>query len=515
MAVSASKTIVLIGASQFSDNKAPPTGALSPLDMLESVARQAALDAGSPDASQLLTQIDMLAVVRTFFDSLPGFKPSWINYDNLPKSLANRLGCTPPQLYYPHIGGNTPQWLVNLAAEKIAAGEVKLALLGGAEAMRTMAAAQRAGLTLDWQDETHSRPVEIGDPRPGMSDCEMRHGLGLPTHAYPLFETALAHHYGRTQQHHQKVVGDLLRRFADVAGQNPLAQFPTSRSAEEIVTPDAQNRMIAWPYTKAMCAQMFVDQAAAVLMTSLEEARRLKIPEDKLVYLHGCADTTEKWLLSERVDFHSSPAIRIGARHALDMAGVSVADIGHFDLYSCFSCAVEIAADEIGLSHDDPRGLTLTGGLPFFGGPGNNYTMHGIAEMMARLRANPGDYGLVTGNGWFLTKHSFGIYSAQPPKTAFERVPPARYQGDIDAMPSPAFVEKAVGPAVVESFTIGHDKSGPAQAIVFARVQESGARALAVSNDAVLLSKLESAPQPIGMPITLSHDEKRTYAMLA
>jgi acetyl-CoA C-acetyltransferase len=111
-----------------------------------------------------------------------------------------------------------------------------------------------------------------------------------------------------------------------------------------------------------------VDQAAALIMTSVGEARGLGIPESKWVYLHGCADGHDHWHVSDRNDLHSSPAIRWGAKKAMEMAGKTLDDVQFFDLYSCFPSAVEIGCQEIGLAEDDPRGLTVTGGLAFFGG---------------------------------------------------------------------------------------------------------------------------------------------------
>ena len=68
---------------------------------------------------------------------------------------------------------------------------------------------------------------------------------------------------------------------------------------------------------------------------------------------------------------------------------------------------------------DDPaRPLTLTGGLTFGGGPGNNYTTHGIAAMVTALRADPGAVGLVTGLGWYATKHAVGVLASRPPGRA-------------------------------------------------------------------------------------------------
>src|SRR5207249_2112137 len=119
----------------------------------------------------------------------------------------------------------------------------------------------------------------------------------------------------------------------------------------------------------------------------------------------------------------------------LDMASKTLADMRFFDLYSCFPAAVEIACREIGLAEDDPRGLTITGGLPYFGGPGNNYVTHAIAEMMRLLRAHPGSFGLVTANGNYVTKHSFGIYSTAPVDGPWRRESPSALQRQLDALP--------------------------------------------------------------------------------
>jgi acetyl-CoA C-acetyltransferase len=228
-----------------------------------------------------------------------------------------------------------------------------------------------------------------------------------------------------------------------------------------------------------MNANAFIDQAAALIMTSVKEARRLGVPESKWVYLHGCADADDHWFVSERANPHSSPAIHHGARQALQMAGQGLADIRFFDLYSCFPSAVEIACAELGLAEDDPRGLTITGGLPYFGGPGNNYVTHSISEMMRRLRSAPGSFGLVTANGNYITKHSFGVYSTRPFPGVWRRESPGRLQAKLDALPKAPLVENASGSAIIETYTVMHGKSGPEFAVVMGRLKESGHRFLA------------------------------------
>ena len=475
------RTPVLVGVAQYVDRDSAPDVALSPLDMLARVGAAALADSGGTGVV-----IDTLAVVRLFADSSPAFRAPFGAYTNLPKSLANRLGQSPATQIYGPVGGNTPQMLVNMFAERIRTGEAEVALIAGCEALRTQAKAQKAGLVLDWSDDPGGEPATLGKEVQMISRHEMAHGVAMPVSVYPLFENALAAHYGDEPVAHRQRIGALMSRFTKVAAANPYSALPIERTADEIIEPTSENRYIGYPYTKYLNSNMFVDQAAAVLLMSTAAADAAGVPQDSRVYLHGSADTHEHILVSNRVDFHSSPAVRIGAAHALAEAGVDAADLDHIELYSCFPVAVEIAADMIGLAHDDPRGLTLTGGLPYFGGPGNNYSMHGIAEMVGRCRAHPGTTGLVFANGGYLTKHSFGVYSSQP-ATHWQRSDPATYQATIDALPAPAFTETPSGEGIVETFTVIHDKGVPAFAILYVRLDDGegqpGTRALAQMHD--------------------------------
>jgi acetyl-CoA C-acetyltransferase len=242
--------------------------------------------------------------------------------------------------------------------------------------------------------------------------------------------------------------------------------------------------MISFPYPKRMNAIMEVDQAAGVIMTGSHTARELGIPEDRWVYLWGCGDANDKWFVSDRVNLHSSPAIRAATGRALEMAGLAVDEIDMFDLYSCFPAAVQLATGELGLTLDDPRPLTVTGGLPYAGGPGNNYVMHSVATAVARLRENPSARALVTGLGMSATKHSAGVYSAgRPPNEGWQRTDPQTDQAALEKMESPPSVERAEGPASVESYTVQFNREGePEQGIVIGRLgdgEKPGARFIA------------------------------------
>jgi acetyl-CoA C-acetyltransferase len=463
------RTPVLIGAGQFT-YRGKADAAPSPLDLVATAAERAASDAGlSADA---LAGIDALAVVGFTIDAPGGLERLPVpRLKNPPRSLARRLNAAPRHAVYSHMGGNSPQQMINHLSQRIAEGETELALAVGAEFLGSLMKRLRTGTPFPdgyGDDETES-PERIGDPRPGVTAQEAAHGLGFPVNTYPLFENALRARDGRSLADHQRRLGALMAPFSKVAAQNPEAWFPIARSAEELITVNDQNRMISYPYPKYLNAIMEVDQSAGVLIASVKKARELGVPENRWVYLHGRADASDLWYPLQRQNYHSSPAIRLTGRRAFDMAGIGLGEVDFIDLYSCFPVAVEVAAEELGISLDDPRGLTVTGGLPYAGGPGNNYAMHSIAVMMQKLRAKPGAYGLVTANGWFLTKQSVGVYSTTPVQGEWVREDPKSIQALIDALPHPEIVERPQGRATIETYTVHHAREGPRLGIIVGR----------------------------------------------
>jgi acetyl-CoA C-acetyltransferase len=462
---------VLIGAGQLTQRDVEPAEAREPLQLMVDVARRAAEDAGAD--ARLLTQLDTVAVVNIL---------SW-HYANAPGLLGERLAAHPARALYTTVGGNTPQFLINHFAAEIAAGRVRLALLAGGETVRTLLRARRAGVELQWTAGGTGTPVVLGASRHGTTEHEVNHGLQMPTTIYPLFENALRAHSGRSIVAHRAQLGALCSRMSAVAAHNPYAWFRQARSAEDIATATPENRMIGFPYPKYMNAIMEVDQAAAVLMTSAGAARALGIDPARWVYLWGAADAQDLWFVSERVNYHSSPAIRAAGQRALEMAGIDVAQIDDFDLYSCFPSAVQIGRDMLGIPEDDPRPLTVTGGLPYHGGPGNNYTMHAVATMMDRLRATPGRTGLVSGLGWYVTKHSIGVYSAAPKDGPWMLPDFTASQAEIDAAAHPALATEPHGHATIETYTVLHDRDGqPMKGIIIGRLAD-GQRFLANTPD--------------------------------
>ncbi len=484
-----SRIPILVGSGQVTQREPDPAKAMAAIDLTAQAVRLAAEDCGGGQA--LLGSLDTIVQLRSFSDTSWRFRSPFGGPKNPPKSLANRLGAeAAKRLVYTHPGGNMPQWSINRLSEMVGRGEVAAAVVCGGEALATQKAAERAKLALDWNEDAGGTNEDWGVATRGWNDVEDRHRMAGAIFAYPLFENGIRAHLGRSIPDHMAAIGKLFAHFADVAAKNPLADRRQGFTAEQIATVSADNPYIGFPYTKLMNSNAFIDQAAAVILTSVAKARELGIPEQKWVYLHGCADAYDHWFISDRKNYYSSPAMRTVARETFEMAGLSLDQMDFIDLYSCFPSAVEIACAEMGLAQDDPRGLTVTGGLPYFGGPGNNYVTHSIAEMVSKVRSKPGSKGLVTANGNYVTKQSAGIYSTERPAKPFQPKDPALYQAAINADKGPAVVEAASGTGTIETYTVIHDRKGPSYAILFARTPD-GSRFIAnTPDDAGLLADM-------------------------
>ena len=501
------RTPILVGGGHFTQRTAQQgkfAEGMKPLEMLTKAAKMAAEDSGIGDAA--LAAVDTIAVVRFTVDSAEAGRLPVGQMPNPPRSLAKAIGATPKREIYTAAGGNTPQALVNSSAEDIANGKADVVLLAGCEYLATLLGALKAGVKLDaWGDDEGGEPEKYGDYSNGVNAYEHAHGMRFPVNTYPLFENAIRGSKNRSVAFHQKKLGNLFRRFNVVASTVEESWFPKPRSAEEIATPTEKNRYVGFPYTKYMNAVIEVDQAAAVLMMSVEKAQELGVPEDRWVFLHGCADVKEIWNVSERPDLSESPAIKLMAREVMAMSKLSIGDIDHMDLYSCFPSAVEYALDAFGIAADDERGLTVTGGLPYFGGAGNNYVMHSIVMMLHKVREDTGSFGLVTGNGWFATKHAAGIYSTEPTEGPWTRRDPQSYQSEIDAIERPKVAVEANGKGTIETYTVVHDRTGPMLGIVIGRLEDNSRFVANTPADRAVLDDLMSR-EGIGRTGTVRHE---------
>jgi acetyl-CoA C-acetyltransferase len=495
------RTPIIIGVGQVAERVDDPNyRGLSPIDLAVAAARGALGDTGV-DSAAILEAIDTVACTRQFENSVPGAPAPLGKSTKFPLSVATRLGCSPRRAVLEVAGGQSPQHLVTEFSHDIHSGKSDVVLIVGAEAMSTIRALAKSEDKPDFSDDP-ADPEGIFEDRgfglAGLTTMEQAaHGLTTAPAQYALLENARRAARGDSREKYATAMGKLFAPFTTVAAANPLSAAPESHDATELVTVTERNRLIADPYPRFLVARDQVNQGAAVLLTSVEKARGLGIDESKWVYLHGHADLRERTLL-EREHLGEAPSAVSSVVHALEVAGVGLDEIDYFDFYSCFPIAVSNITDELGLSPDDLRGLTLTGGLPYFGGAGNNYSLHAIAEAVARVRSTPGSRALVSANGGVLSKTSVGIYSTTP--ATFRRNRSDALQREIDGLDHPMHVPNPHGWAVIETYTVVHGRGGSTTGIVIGRLEEGGGRFLSqvAGADHDLATVLEQSDQPIG-----------------
>ncbi|MGH3523141.1 MAG: acetyl-CoA acetyltransferase, partial [Mycobacterium sp.] len=375
----------------------------------------------------------------------------------------------------------------------------EVALAFGSDATSTTRYFAQADNRPDFSETVDGQLEDRGHSLDGLiSRYTVVHGLVDAPTQYGLLENARRAGTGLGPADYLRRMGELFAPFTKVAADNPFAAAPVERTVEELITVTDSNRMISEPYPRLLVARDQVNQAAAVLLMSVQAARNLGVPEDNWVYLHGHADLEEPSLL-DRPDLGHAPSAVMAVREALAVAGVGVDDIATFDLYSCFPVPVFNICDGMGIAPDDPRGLTLTGGLPFFGGAGNNYSMHGIAETVARMRSAPGQFGLVGANGGIMSKYSVGVYATTPAEWKPDRS--AQLQAEIRQAPTQPVTERADGPGTVETYTVRRD-SGRLTGIIVGRLDADDTRFLATTEDDELVALLTDG-DPLGRPVSV------------
>lgn len=483
------RTPVLVGAGQFKQRPDNPVEALEPVAMMGEALDAAVDDAGSPGLAGRATHTWVI-------------RGAWPYTD--PAALLNERFGARAKTGLSTDGGNTPQSLVNEACRRISAGQAEVVLIAGAEGIWSRRRARRRNERIPYTDQPDSVPDELLGVDVVMNNkVELERGLSMPINLYPVFESAFRASRGETMGGHRDRLAAMWEKFNQAAVANPYAWVRTPMTAEEIRDPSPANRLVGFPYTKAMNSNWDLDLAAALILCSAEAAAAAGVPRDRWVFPHSGTDGRDTDYVSNRGDLHSSPAIRVAGRRAMELAGVGTDDVDYVDLYSCFPSAVQIAATELGL--DLGRDLTLTGGLTFAGGPLNNYVTHSIATMAGKLRENPGTVGLCSANGGYLTKHAFGVYSTEPSEGGFRH---QNCQDEIDRFPSVELDADYTGDATIEAYTVMHGRTpsgefGPEVAL--ASVRTPNGRQWARCADPAVMDEMTQT-EFIGTDVSVNND---------
>ena len=508
------RTPILVGVGQFTEriDDAGYRG-MSSVELATAAASAALADTGA-DPAAIASAVDTVLGIRQFEISGRGMAQLGCS-TNYPRSVAQRIGATPARAVLEPIGGQGPQHAITEFAAAIAAGTADVVMVFGSENGSTLRSFAKAGDTgTDKPDHAESVEGQLEDRGYGyeglFNDYTVAHGLvGAPAQ-YGLLENARRGRVGLSRTDYLRAMAELFAPFTMVAANNPYASSPVVRTVDEICTVNADNRMICDPYPRLLVARDQVNQGAAVVLMSIDAARRLGVPEQNWVYLRGHADVVDQPLL-DRDDLSYNSASILAVEEALAVAGVGIGDIATFDLYSCFPVPVFNFCDGMKLATDDPRGLTLTGGLPYFGGPGNSYSLHGIAETVGEMRSKPGAFGLVAANGGIMSKYSVGVYSTEPAEWKADGS--ARLRESVAARHAVPIAEHPDGAATIETYTVRYDwptRTG----IIIGRLDSDNRRFMALTDDPDLLEVLTDG-EPLGAGIRVRPQEKSNRAVLA
>jgi acetyl-CoA C-acetyltransferase len=480
---------VIIGVGQINDREEPKKASvtLDSLGLMEAALRAADLDAGGG----WLGQLDSLGVVDQI---------SYPELGDVSAPLAKRVGAAPRICYKSgYASGDSPLLLLNEAANRIGAGEIKVAAIVGGEALRS--AARRAASSAP-SGASADNAVRAVAMRRGPS-YRHRYGLIAPVDVYPLYENAARAAYGQTLAQGQAESAAIWSRFSEVAQRNSGAWLRRRVSADEIMTVSAANRPIAFPYCKLMVANSSVNQGAGFIVTSLTEARARGISDDRLIFVGRGAAAHEPVDLMARANYAESPSMIVSIRKALHLNALVTADLDQVELYSCFPCVPKMARRVIGWPVE--RAASVFGGLTFGGGPIGNYMSHAVVSMVLVLRQT-GRHGLLFANGGLAThNHSIVLSRAPPAPNIFPQS--FDFQAEADSLrgPAPPVQEDYLGPATVETYTVLYDREGSAQHGAIIGRAPNGARFIAKvpAADRAAIHWLTSGEQePVGMPGT-------------
>lgn len=474
---------VLVGAHELSVR----TADAEPVSMMVDAALSALADA-SVDLSARVQSVRVVKGIWPYKDPGRLVAQALSLGDNVTTALTG-------------VGGNATYDLLNQTAAEIATGTLDVAIICGAESMRTRRrdrAQGRRSIYLGEVDGAAPDLVVAGDIE--MSD-ELDGAVGAdhPVNFYAMAESVIRHRGGEAPDEHLARIATLWAQGSAVASENPDAWIQEPKTATQIATTDSDNRMVASPYTKLLTSNINVDQGAAVVLCAYETALECGVPTDAMVFLASGSGAADHLPIRARLELDRSPAFRLSAERALSLAGQNIHDIEHLDLYSCFPASVQLAQTELGV--DPTRSFTMTGGLTFAGGPFNGYCTQALAHAVAVLRGTQ-DVAFLYGNGGYFSKHSVVVLTANAPTTSFLY---ERAQASVDALPARVVTSFAGTRGIIEAYTVTFDRGGTPAEGILSVLDPEGVRSWARILSAIAIEELLGADQ-VGRTVDLSSD---------
>jgi acetyl-CoA C-acetyltransferase len=472
------RTPVLIGASAQTQKFPLALDALQPIElMLKAVY-------GSVDNHDLLAQCDKIYVPQGM----------WA-YSDPGRYIARKIGAEQCQTVLAKFG-ILQQTLIGDACRDISEGGLDCVLVVGGEAKFRQLRAQinQEDLSDDISDDM-GVPDELLTPEDELwLSEESDAGLGMPVGYYALIESTLRAKHGLTPLAHCEQLAKRYRKFSQVAAQNPQAWKSEELSEQTLLSRENKNEMLAYPYSKRYNSSWNVDQAGALVLCSVEKARALGVPESQWIFPLVSTESNYMVSVSQRQDLSRCTGAELSAKAALSYTETTVDDLDFVELYSCFPSAVETYADALGIpsSANAERDLTITGGMPFAGGPVNNFMFQGLCRMVELMRKKPGSSGVISSVSGMLTKQAFGIWSTEPPLKPFRFIDVSREAEELD--PALDLDVHYQGLAVIRACTVLYEGGLASRVVVIAQAkgQQPLKNIIAYSLDLALVPLFES-----------------------
>lgn len=481
-------TPVIIGAAQITPRGDDPH---EPLDLWEAACRAALADAGIVDPSTV--QATRVASCR-----------AW-RYDDQGRRLAERLKIPASTVEVCEPGGSAGQLMLDRLSTRIRSSTLDVGLVCGGEAMASLRRLKRQGRAPDWSfphPDGQRFPFDLdAQQHPDEVAAGLTQGIGT-VYSYAMRDIARRARLGTAPAAYRLALAETLSGMTRVAAGNPRAWFPVARSPQFIAELRDDNRMVSYPYSKHMVAMMDVDMAAAFVVASEAWADRMGIPQSARVYPLASCYVDEPDYIAVRDDLAKSPGMEIAAGEVLSATGLTIEQVDFIDFYSCFPSSVMFASDALGIAPDGEH-ITLTGGLPYAGGPASSYVLTSIVAAVHALRSHRGGNALISGMSMWMAKQCYAAYSSSPPGAHVRPADSAAAQARYDALPRRTIRSGYVGPATVATYTIMYDRAGQRTRGVAICDTPSNERCYANVLDPELLRQLE-CEECVGLAVMLT-----------
>ena len=481
----ATLTPVLVGIGATTQREEDFTRALEPMDLMLKAVAAAGVDSGR---SETLRGAQTIAVPRG----------RW-SYANPAGEIARHIGASYPTTVLADVGV-LQQTLIGEACARIARGESHTTIVAGADAgwriLRAQIAKQRATERVhDDKPDVYLAPQsELRHP------AEKRAGMQMPVGLYAIMESAFRASQGWPVADHRDRLALLGERCSRIAAANPHAWQRRVAGAAEIRDASERNPMQAFPYTRLHCSSWNVDQAAALVFCSVARATELGIERSRWIYPVASTESNHMVPVSAREALHDCPGARIAGRAAVEALGLAAREIDLIDLYSCFPLAMEVYAAALGLALD--RDLTVTGGMPFAGGPYNNYVLQATCRAAELMRAGCGRTALVSSVSGVLTKQGFGVWS----------IDPGRAFAHIDVSDDVAREARTLevlndysGPGRIAGYTVVHGRGQEPRGVAVVTT-DAGQRTVAVTTAPGSIARMQ-AEELVGRAVQILDNE--------